>query len=150
VRLLEGVRQGNNASYGNHGIAFGSGGGRAGYQIACARSRSDKTDSRPSGQTPNGSGHEGGVLFVPADDQMRTLIVQYVKSRHDFPPGMPNICLTFCCNRLRINNCAAVCWLFFISDILLSGDMSSFLIAVLWRYQAEVIKHLRGKLFAVL
>jgi len=36
-----------------------------------------------------------------------------------FPPGIPNICLTFCCIRLRTNNCAAVCGLFFAVTVVL-------------------------------
>jgi hypothetical protein len=30
------------------------------------------------------NGDEGGVLFVTADDELWTLITQYIKGRHDF------------------------------------------------------------------
>jgi hypothetical protein len=85
VRLLEGVRQGHNTADRYHRITFRGGCGDTGHKVAGSRARRDKTDSWPSGQTPYGGGHERGVLFVPTHDQLRTLIAQYIKGRHDLP-----------------------------------------------------------------
>jgi len=74
--VLEAVIEGHLSADRQHRIAFGGGGGQPGDQVGDAGARGGQTDADCSRQTPEGLGHKGGVLFMPAQHQLDRRVEQ--------------------------------------------------------------------------
>ena len=66
---------------GHQRIAVIGRGGQARDQIRDSRTRRDQADARRPGQQTVHARHEGGVLLMAAEDQLRAVVCQHIKNR---------------------------------------------------------------------